>query len=246
MTEERPKGETQNVPQFFAQENLGLILDPEQTKHLLFQFSLWKWTIPITTWTLFGMIGNLLFTTRVVIQWVASERQGKTVVPISFWWLSLSGALVLNVYAFGQGELPFVLGYTASLMPYTRNLIIAYRPDRPPRNTAAIAMIAVFLACIPVFADLWLAALQDIWFYFGMLGTAIFGSRFYLQWIHSESKRRSELPLSFWYASFIGSLILLAYSLIRQDLVFILGFVFNTVPYTRNIILIYREKKIPA
>jgi lipid-A-disaccharide synthase-like uncharacterized protein len=191
-------------------------------------------------WTLLGLLGNLLFTGRVLVQWIASEREGKTVVPVIFWWLSLAGASVMIVYGFGQLEIPFVLGYTATLVPYTRNLFIAYRPERPPRNTGIILVCAVLLGCLSVIVFWSEQSIKDGWFFFGLLGNAVFGSRFFLQWVQSESRRRSVMTLPFWYVSLVGSTLLLIYSFIRNDLAFILGFVFTVIPYTRNIILIHR------
>ncbi len=54
------------------------------------------------------------------------------------------------------------------------------------------------------------------------------------------------MPLSFWYLSLVGSVILLIYSLIRNDLVFILGFIFNVIPYGRNIYLIHKRGRVAA
>jgi lipid-A-disaccharide synthase-like uncharacterized protein len=213
------------------------------TDTLLFSIPVAGRTIPVTLWTLFGLIGNLLFTTRVLLQWIASERRKQTVTPVSFWWLSLSGALVLIVYAFGKLEIPFILGYAVSLVPYFRNLRIAYYPDRPARRSGWIVTAALGLACVPIIVFWQKQAVQDGWFYFGLLGNAVFGSRFFVQWVQSEKRRESVLPLPFWYLSLVGAVILLVYAIIRNDLVFILGFLFNVIPYSRNIYLIRRGRK---
>ncbi len=82
------------------------------------------------------------------------------------------------------------------------------------------------------------------WGIVGFTGQAVFGSRFILQWIASEYKKKSHVPRAFWYLSLVGSLILLTYSIHKQDPVFILGFSLNTFIYIRNIHLIYKHDKI--
>lgn len=216
------------------------------TNTLLFSIPFFGRPIPVYLWTLLGLLGNLLFTGRVLVQWLASEKQGKTVVPVLFWWLSLGGALVMIVYGFGQLEIPFVLGYSATLIPYTRNLFIAYRPQRPPRNAGIILVSAVLLGCLSIIVFWSEHGIKDSWFYFGLLGNAVFGSRFFLQWVQSEARRLSVMTLPFWYVSLVGSTLLLIYSFIRNDLAFILGFVFTVIPYTRNIILIHHNRGVGA
>ena len=214
------------------------------TGTLLLAIHLGGHTIPITLWTLFGLIGNVLFSARVLIQWIASERQKRTVVPVSFWWLSLGATVIFIVYAYGRLEIPFILGFAATLVPYLRNLRIAGHPEHPPRRSPWIVAAAVVLGCIPILVFARQEAVQDAWFYFGLFGNAVFGSRFFVQWVQSEKRRQSVMPLSFWYLSLVGSLILLIYSVVRSDLVFILSFLFNVVPYSRNLVLIYRSRRL--
>ncbi|MBU1259565.1 MAG: lipid-A-disaccharide synthase N-terminal domain-containing protein [Planctomycetes bacterium] len=84
---------------------------------------------------------------------------------------------------------------------------------------------------------------EPVWTAVGFVGQIAFGGRFVLQWIASEVKKRSHVPIGFWYLSLVGSLILLAYSIHRCEPVFILGFSLNTVIYVRNLHLIYKHEK---
>ncbi|HBG28764.1 MAG: Lipid A biosynthesis, N-terminal [Planctomycetes bacterium GWF2_41_51] len=84
---------------------------------------------------------------------------------------------------------------------------------------------------------------EPVWMTIGLFGQLVFGGRFVLQWIASEIKKRSHIPVAFWYLSLVGSIILLAYSLHRRDPIFILGFSLNTVIYVRNLHLISKHKK---
>lgn len=217
-------------------------------ENVLFTIPLFNHPIHVTLLTLFGMIGNVLFTVRMLIQWLSSEKNKKSVVPVSFWWISLAGTLVFIVYAYLRHELPFILGYAVTLVPYVRNLAIHYRPHRPPRSMGVILGVAMAIGCILLWST-WARQGRgtfDAWFYFGLVGNFVFMSRFIVAWVVSEKQRQSVLPLSFWMISLVGSTILLIYSLVRGDLVFILGFIFNGIPYVRNIMLIRRQQRQAA
>jgi lipid-A-disaccharide synthase-like uncharacterized protein len=84
------------------------------------------------------------------------------------------------------------------------------------------------------------------WLYLGFLGQFLFGLRFLVQWLASERKGESVIPVHFWYLSLIGSLILLTYAIVRRDPVFILGQSTGLFVYLRNLMLIYRKRAVPA
>ena len=80
------------------------------------------------------------------------------------------------------------------------------------------------------------------WLILGLSGQLIFSLRFIVQWISSERKGESYIPVSFWYISLLGGLILLAYSIYKKDIVFILGQSSGVIVYVRNLRLIYKNK----
>ena len=82
-----------------------------------------------------------------------------------------------------------------------------------------------------------------IWIGVGLLGQAMFTLRFLVQWIVSERRRESVIPLAFWYFSLCGGAILLAYALWRRDPVFIIGQGTGLVVYARNLALIGRQRR---
>lgn len=84
---------------------------------------------------------------------------------------------------------------------------------------------------------------ETLWLIIGFAGQAVFTGRFVLQWLYSEFKRRSVIPVGFWYLSMLGSALLLAYAIYRQDPVFILGQAFGILVYLRNLQLIARYKE---
>ena len=77
----------------------------------------------------------------------------------------------------------------------------------------------------------------------GFSGQAIFASRFIVQWLASEKKGESTIPIIFWYLSIIGGLSLLIYAIYRKDPVIITGQMFGIFIYIRNLILIYKKNK---
>ena len=88
--------------------------------------------------------------------------------------------------------------------------------------------------------------ISTFWLVVGFAGQAFFSSRFLLQWLVSEKKKKSVMPIGFWFLSIGGSLLLLAYAIHRRDPVFILGQASGFLIYSRNLQLIYREKKTNA
>ena len=81
------------------------------------------------------------------------------------------------------------------------------------------------------------------WEAVGFIGLAVFSSRFIVQWIASEKRKESVIPVSFWYLSIVGSVFLLAYAFVRNDPVFILSYLFNGLIYGRNLYFVYSKKR---
>lgn len=73
-------------------------------------------------WILVGLGGQLLFMTRFLVQWIVSERAHRSVIPLSFWWLSIGGAAILLAYAIWRRDPVFILGQSLGLVIYARNL----------------------------------------------------------------------------------------------------------------------------
>ncbi len=82
----------------------------------------------------------------------------------------------------------------------------------------------------------------DIWVAIGFLGQFLFAARFIVQWIASERKKESHVPIQFWYFSLIGGAITTAYAIHRRDPVFIVGQASGLIVYVRNLMLIYRNR----
>lgn len=80
------------------------------------------------------------------------------------------------------------------------------------------------------------------WYGVGFLGQGMFFMRFLVQWIVSEKKGKSVIPVHFWYFSIAGSLLVLIYAIYRKDPVFILGQTMGMFIYSRNLYFVLREK----
>ena len=85
---------------------------------------------------------------------------------------------------------------------------------------------------------------EIFFFSIGFIGQGLFTSRFIFQWIYSEKKGESSIPILFWYLSIFGGIGLLTYAIFRKDPVIILGQSFGIFIYLRNLILIYKKSKI--
>ena len=85
--------------------------------------------------------------------------------------------------------------------------------------------------------------LSNPWVLFGFFAQFVFFLRFVLQWLASEKKKKSIIPLYFWHLSIIGSLLILIYSIKRSDIVFTTAYILNIAIYARNLMLIKKYAK---
>lgn len=100
------------------------IPSPEDpTVYVPFKSQAW-WAIGLIA---FGLVGQLAFMSRFLVQWIASERRGRSVVPIGFWWLSLVGATMLLIYFAIRRDPVGVLGQMFGGPIYARNLLLIYK-----------------------------------------------------------------------------------------------------------------------
>ena len=203
-------------------------------------------------WLLIGFIGQGLFSGRFIVQWLASEKQKKSVIPTAFWYFSIAGSLTLLSYALYRRDPIFVMGQTFGVIIYLRNL---YFINPKIIKGLIIGIVVFFSVLISYLFSTGLVnpehikqlrsnnTLKDsIWQVVGFIGQIMFSMRFILQWIESEKQKKSVMPVSFWYFSMFGSLTLLSYAIYQKDPVFIVGQSFGMVVYLRNLYFIYNNK----
>jgi lipid-A-disaccharide synthase-like uncharacterized protein len=85
-------------------------------------------------WLVFGLLGNVAFGSRFLVQWIASERAGESVVPLVFWHLSIAGSLILLVYAVHVESPVFTIAYLPNSFVYFRNITLVKRKERRDRG----------------------------------------------------------------------------------------------------------------
>jgi lipid-A-disaccharide synthase-like uncharacterized protein len=86
----------------------------------------------IDAWLILGFAAQGLFFMRFIIQWIATERAKRTMLPISFWYFSIGGAALLLVYSLHREDPVFIVGYALAMLIYFRNLYFARRNPDPP------------------------------------------------------------------------------------------------------------------
>jgi lipid-A-disaccharide synthase-like uncharacterized protein len=78
-------------------------------------------------WLAFGIVAQLLFTARFLVQWLASERQGQSVMPLAFWYFSMAGGLMTLIYGIVRREPIIIMGQALAIVIYARNLTLIFR-----------------------------------------------------------------------------------------------------------------------
>jgi lipid-A-disaccharide synthase-like uncharacterized protein len=78
-------------------------------------------------WVVLGFLGQALFSARFIVQWIASERAKRSIVPSAFWFFSVGGGVILLVYAIYRRDPVFIAGQAAGLVIYARNIIFIRR-----------------------------------------------------------------------------------------------------------------------
>ena len=84
-------------------------------------------------WLVFGLAAQLVFGSRFLLQWIASERAGRSVMPLSFWFLSIAGGMMTLVYGLVRREPVIIFGQALSTIIYLRNLMLILRERRGKR-----------------------------------------------------------------------------------------------------------------
>jgi lipid-A-disaccharide synthase-like uncharacterized protein len=81
----------------------------------------------LTLWVLVGLVGQALFSLRFIIQWLSSEKRGRSHIPHAFWWFSLAGGATLLAYALHREDPVFIIGQGVGLFIYARNLQLIFQ-----------------------------------------------------------------------------------------------------------------------
>lgn len=196
-----------------------------------------------------GFLAQALFSARLIVQWIKSEKAGNSLSLAIFWQLSILASWLLFVYGLLRNDFAIILGQVIAYTIYIRNLQLQNQWKRLPLITRIIALGTPLIAFLSILRN-WdvhyqqffknedIPVLLLIW---GIAGQITFTFRFVYQWIYSEKKGESCLPIGFWIISIIGSCMILSYAIYRIDPVLFIGQGFGLVVYTRNIMLIRKN-----
>lgn len=196
-----------------------------------------------------GFIAQVLFSARLIVQWIKSEKAGKTLSPLLFWQLSILASWMLFIYGLLRDDFAIIIGQVIAYSIYIRNLHIQNNWKSLPIITRIIAIttpVVVLLFMLKnwgfhyqqLFKNEDIPTLLLLW---GVAGQITFTFRFVYQWIYSERKGKSCLPMGFWIISIIGSIMILSYAIYRRDPVLFFGQGFGLLVYSRNIVLIRKQ-----
>lgn len=192
-----------------------------------------------------GFLAQVLFSGRLLVQWILSEKSKRIITPSTFWKLSLLASLLLFIYGYLRDDFAIMLGQALTYYIYIRNLQLQGEWQKSPKWFQLL--LYVFPVFMVIYAynngqydinklfnneniPLWLLIL-------GIISQVIFTLRFIYQWLVSEKTKTSQLPVGFWRMSVIGATLILTYAIFRQDPVLFVGHIAGLVIYVRNIFI---------
>lgn len=196
-----------------------------------------------------GFVAQLLFSSRLAIQWIASEKQQKVITPSTFWTLSLVASFLLFIYGYMRHDFAIMLGQALTYFIYIRNLQLQGEWKKFPGLVQWILLLVPSFIVVYYFNNnkidvnllfknekipFWLLVL-------GIFSQLIFTFRFIYQWLYSEHKKVSALPFGFWLLSLVGALLILTYAIFRKDPVLLIGHGLGAIIYARNLFLIHKN-----
>ena len=205
----------------------------------------------MSNWIIYsvGFFAQLLFSGRLVLQWILSEKSKKVLTPSLFWWLSLLASFLLFVYGYLREDFAIMLGQSLTYFIYIRNLHLQGEWQKTPKGVQWFLLVFPIILVIysynnnsydmiKLFKNDAIPLSLLIW---GSVAQIIFTLRFIYQWIYSEKNKESSLPFGFWLLSLIGSIMILIYAVLRKDPVLLVGHLMGSAIYFRNILILRKE-----
>lgn len=207
-------------------------------------------------WMIYGIgfLAQALFSGRLLIQWILSEKNKRIITPSLFWKLSLLASFLLFVYGYLRDDFAIMLGQTLTYFIYIRNLQLQGKWQQSP------IWFRIFLLIFPIIIvvygynngeydiyELFNNEAIPLWLlWLGIIAQIIFTLRFIYQWIYSERTKVSQLPVGFWRLSVLGASLILTYAIFRKDPVLFVGHVAGLIIYIRNIFIGKKEQHAEA
>ena len=200
-----------------------------------------------------GLLAQGLFSARMLVQWIGSERAHKVVNPTLFWVLSLVASLLFFLYGWLRADFALMLGQIISYLAYVWNLGAkgVWQTLGRWRWPVIVLLLAIPAVVAARVALNWDSVSQTLFhndaiprwlLVFGIVGQIIFSLRFVYQTLYSARRGESVLPVGFWIISTLGAVLILIYGIIRHDPVVILAQSFGLITYIRNLMLSHPAK----
>lgn len=201
-----------------------------------------------------GMVAQLLFAARMLVQWLRSEKARQVENPTVFWVLGLAGSLLFLLYGWLRNDFALILGQIIGYYVYIWNLgakgvwkkLGRWRPF-----VVGLLLLVPLTAFIPallhgpelVRALFHNADIPRALLLFGTAGQIVFSMRFLYQALYSARRHASILPPGFWAISALGATMILIYGIFRRDPVVIVAELCGLFTYFRNLKLWQRNRK---
>jgi len=205
----------------------------------------------MSNWIIYtiGFIAQILFSSRLVVQWITSEKQRKVTTPTLFWILSLIASFLLFIYGYLRDDFAIMLGQSLTYFIYIRNLQLQNQWQKLHWSLRLMLYSVPTLIAIYYFNNnvidrdiLFRNEAIPLWLlWLGIISQVVFTLRFVYQWLYSEYKKKSSLPLGFWLLSLVGSILILVYAINRKDPVLFIGHLLGSTIYIRNLIILHKQ-----
>lgn len=195
-----------------------------------------------------GFLGQAMFGARTIAQWIIAEREGRIVSPVIFWVFSVIGSSLFLLYGVLRHDPVIMIGQSIAFYIYIRNLQLKRVWKDIP------VAIRFLLLLIPPSLLLYSRSFEnsgfnfnytDVFMLIGMVGQLLLNFRYFYQWYFSEKANESLLPLGFWMISAVASVMVVVYSVYRDDIVLLIAQSAGLIAYARNIYLHYKPKAAP-
>lgn len=198
-----------------------------------------------------GFFAQGLFSSRIFLQWIISEKQKKVLTPKLFWEISLFASFLLFIYGYLRHDFAIMLGQVITYYIYIRNMQLEHEWEKMPK------LLQIFIYSFPALILVYgfnnnvidranLFDNEHISFalmFLGIVSQVLFTLRFVYQWLYSEKVKESVLPLGFWILSLWGSLLIFIYAIFRLDPVLLAGHFSGIIIYSRNIYIMKKYGK---
>lgn len=198
-----------------------------------------------------GFVAQGLFSSRIFLQWIISERHKKVLTPKLFWEISLFASFLLFIYGYLRNDFSIMLGQVITYYIYIRNMQLEHEWQKMPK------LLQIFICFFPALILIYgfnnnvidsvnlfnNEHIPNALMTLGIVSQVLFTLRFVYQWLYSEKVKESVLPLGFWLLSLCGSLLIFVYAIFRLDPVLLAGHFSGIIIYSRNIYIMKKYGK---